>query len=161
MGIDDASKMSEADHHKKVRIHIDQQPYESPSPTTGEALYRLGHVGPGLKLYREVKGDREDPAIDDGPETIHLKDDEHFHSGEPRGITIIVEGTPHEWTKPAITYAEVVTLFDPNYPQHPEITYSVTYKRGPGHKPEGILSPGASVKVKDKMVFNVSPTGQS
>jgi hypothetical protein len=146
---------------RRVRIHIDQEHYESHNPTTGDALYRLGHVKPGLRLYREVKGDREDTAIDDGPETVHLREDEHFHSGEPRKITIIVDGTPYEWSKPAITYAEVVTLFDPSYPQHPDVTYSVTYKRGPGHKPDGILSPGASVKVKDRMVFNVSSTGQS
>lgn len=148
-------------HGKLVRIHIDQKPYESPNPTMGAALYVLGHVKPGMRLYREVKGDHEDPTIDDGPEPIHLKQDEHFHSGEPRSITIIVEGTPHEWSKRSITYVEVVTLFDPTYPQHPDTTYSVTYKRGPAHKPEGILVPGASVKVKDKMVFNVSSTGQS
>jgi hypothetical protein len=146
---------------RRVRIHIDQEPYESPNPTTGSALYRLGHVKSGLKLYREVRGDREDPSIEDGPEAIHLTEDEHLHSGEPKAITIIVEGTPHEWKEPSITYTEVVTLFDPTYPQHPETTYSVKYKRGPGHKPEGILSPGASVKVKEGMVFNVSPTGQS
>jgi hypothetical protein len=146
---------------KRVRIHIDQKPYESPNPTTGEALYALGHVQAGLVLYREVRGDREDPPIKNGPETVHLKEDEHFHSGSPKTITIIVNGTPHEWSKPEITYAEVVTLDVPDYPQHPEITYSVTYKRGPGHKPEGILPPGGSVKVKDGMVFNVSPTGQS
>ena len=29
------------------------------------------------------------------------------------------------------------------------------------YKPEGILSPGASVKVKEGMIFNVSETGQS
>jgi len=144
-----------------VRIHIDQQRYESPSPTTGTALYRLGKVKTGLKLYREVKGDREDPGVEDGPEAIHLTEDEHFHSGEPKFITIIIEGTPDQWTKSSITYGEVVTLFDPTYPQHPETTFSVTYDRGPAHKPEGILSPGASVKVKDKMVFHVSRTGQS
>jgi hypothetical protein len=77
-------------------------------------------------------------------------------------VTIIVEGTPHEWPKDEITYAEVVTLEVPDYPQHPEITYSVTYKRGHGNKPEGILVPaGAAVKVKEGMIFNVSPTGQS
>ena len=60
-----------------------------------------------------------------------------------------------------ITYAEVVTLDVPDYPKHPEIIYSVTYKKGQSRKPEGILSPGASIKVKEGMVFNVSPTGQS
>ena len=76
-------------------------------------------------------------------------------------VTVIVEGTEHEWPKGEISYAEVVTLEVPDYPQHPEITYSVTYKRGQGNKPEGTLAPGASVKVKEWIIFNVSETGQS
>lgn len=76
-------------------------------------------------------------------------------------VTIIVNGKPHEWPKDEISYAEVVTLEVPTYPQHPEITYSVKYKKGHGDKPEGILSPGASIKVKDGMIFSVSETGQS
>jgi len=56
---------------------------------------------------------------------------------------------------------QVVTLEFPDYPQHPEITYSVKYRNGHGNKPEGILAPGASVKVKVGMIFNVSRTGQS
>ena len=128
--------------HKPVRIHIDQQPYESPNPTTGSALYKLGTVQPGLVLYREVHGDREDPVIENGPEHVHLTPDEHFHSGPPGAITIVVEGTPHKWNKPTITYA-------------------VKYKKGPSQNPEGILSPGGSVEVKNKMSFNVSRTGQS
>jgi len=76
-------------------------------------------------------------------------------------VTIIVEGTPHEWPKDEITYEEVVTLEVPNYSEHPEITYSVTYTRGHGNKPEGTLSRTGSVKVKEGMVFNVSETGQS
>ncbi len=78
-----------------------------------------------------------------------------------KAITIIVNGTPHEWTKGEITYAEVLTLDVPDYAQHPEITYSVKYKKGHGHRPEGILPPDGSVRVKDGMVFSVSATGQS
>lgn len=80
---------------------------------------------------------------------------------EKKTVTIIVEGTPHEWPKGDITYVEVVTLEVPGYAQHPEITYSVDYERGRGEKPEGILSPGGSVKVKEGMLFHVSETGQS
>jgi Multiubiquitin len=80
---------------------------------------------------------------------------------EKKIVTIIVEGNPYEWPKEKISYAEVVTLEVPNYPQHPEITYSVKYKKGHGDKPEGVLSPGASVRVKEGMVFSVSETGQS
>jgi hypothetical protein len=80
---------------------------------------------------------------------------------EKKTVEIVVKGTLHAWPKDEITYAEVVTLEVPDYAQHPEITYSVKYKNGHGNKPEGILSPGGSVKVKDRMIFNVSETGQS
>lgn len=74
-------------------------------------------------------------------------------------VTIIVEGKPHEWPKEDISYEEVIKLEIPNYDSN--VTYSIKYKRGQGNKPEGILAPGSSVKVKEGMVFNVSETGQS
>lgn len=76
-------------------------------------------------------------------------------------ITIIVNGSPYEEEKNEITYAEVVTMAFPDFPQHPERTYSVTYERGQGNKPTGILSPGGEVKVKEGMTFKVKHTGQS
>ena len=76
-------------------------------------------------------------------------------------FTIVVEGTEQKWHKDDITYAEVVTLEVPDYAQHPEITYSVRYRNGHGHKPEGILPPGHSVEVKEGRILYVSETGQS
>ncbi len=87
--------------------------------------------------------------------------EEHEATPPDKTVTIIVEGTPHQWPRGEITYAEVVTLEVPDYAQHPEITYSVTYERGQGDKPEGTLSKGGSVKVKEGMIFHVSETGQS
>ena len=84
--------MSEHEHKHEVKIFIDQQAYHSPNPTTGAALYALGKVEPGLELFREVTGDREDPEVPNGPEVIHLKEDEHFHSGQPKVYHIIVNG---------------------------------------------------------------------
>jgi hypothetical protein len=84
------------------------------------------------------------------------------HEKHEKTVTIVVDGTPHQVPKNEfITYAEVVTLAYPDYPQHPEITYSVTYTRGHGEKPEGILDPGGRVKVKEGMSFCVNRTGQS
>jgi len=74
-------------------------------------------------------------------------------------VTIIVEGSPHEWPKGEITYEEVVTLEIPDYSSN--ITYSVGYERGQGNKPEGSISLGGSTKVKEGMIFRVSETGQS
>jgi hypothetical protein len=83
------------------------------------------------------------------------------HDQNEKLVTIIVNGTPHEWPKDTdITYADVVTLDLGSY--NPGITYAVNYERGQGNKPEGQLSKGGKpVKVKDGMIFSVSSTGQS
>lgn len=102
-------------------------------------------------------GKMETIKFEDGPVFVtRCKGQEDSFS-----VTIIVEGTPHKWSKKTITYEEVVKLEVPEYPQNPPFTYAVKYKGGPNEKPEGILAPGASVKVKDRMIFNVSETGQS
>jgi hypothetical protein len=142
-----------------VPIQIDRQRFESPSPTSADALYSLGKVPAHKGLLREATGDKEDKFIPRGTQVVHLKVDEHFYTEDV--VTIVVEGTAHEWPKGEITYAQVVTLEVPDYPHHHEITYSVKYKNGPPQKPEGILAPGGSVKVKEGMVFSVSETGQS
>jgi hypothetical protein len=84
-----------------------------------------------------------------------------YHHEHPKTVTLIVEGKPHPWSKPEITYAQLVTLEVPTYPEHPEITYSVKYKHGPHENPHGVLAPGASVRVKNRMTFSVSETGKS
>lgn len=80
---------------------------------------------------------------------------------EKKEVTIIVNGVPHEVEKDEITYDKVVILAFSDFPQHPERTYSVTYERGQGNKPTGILSPGGVVKIKEGMNFKVKHTGQS
>ena len=84
------------------------------------------------------------------------------HEKPDKTVTIIVEGTPHEWPKNSdITHEQVVKLEVPDYGPGSNITYAVKYKNGQGNKPEGILPPGGSVKVKDGMILSVSETGQS
>lgn len=82
--------------------------------------------------------------------------------GEKNMVTIVVEGTPHEWPKNTdIGYEQVVRLEVPDYSPDSGISYAVKFSRGHGDKPEGVLALGGTVKVKDGMVFNVSETGQS
>ncbi|HBG69169.1 MAG: hypothetical protein A2W93_07775 [Bacteroidetes bacterium GWF2_43_63] len=81
---------------------------------------------------------------------------------EKKEVNIIVNGEPpYQVEKDVISYEEVVTIAFSDFPQHPERTYSVTYERGHGDKPAGILPPGGVVKVKDGMIFKVKHTGQS
>ena len=77
-------------------------------------------------------------------------------------VTIYVESTPHDWPKNGdISYDQVVKLEEPNYSPASGISYSVKFTKGNGNKPEGTLSPGATMKVKDGISFTVSETGQS
>ena len=81
---------------------------------------------------------------------------------EKKTVTIIVEGTPHEWSKDEkITFDQVVTWVFPDYSPSDGKAYTVTFERGEGNKPEGQLVKGGSEKVKDRMIFNVSRTGES
>lgn len=148
-------------HSGHTEIFIDQERLKSPSPTTGAALYVLGKVEPGLELFREVTGDREDPEVPNGPEILHLKDDEHFHSGKPKSYRIYVNGQEKVVTTKFVTYAEIVALAFPNPPTGPNIIFTVGYEDGPHQNPSGSLMPGQRVRIKDGMIFDVTPTDKS
>ena len=151
-----------ADAPPKLAFVVDDRWEVTIQPVqTGQSLRGLIAVPASQALLRDYESPVDEPIEDQ--EQVKFADGPVFMMRpiKPHEVTIIVEGTPHRWLKPTISHAEVVTLFDASYPQHPEITYSVTFKKGPNHKPEGILSPGASIKVKDQMVFNVCATGQS
>ena len=153
--------MEHHQHEHVVRIHIDQKRYESPNPTTGHALYILGAVPAGLELYREVSGDREDEPIENGPETIHLKEDEHFHSGPPKTYTIYVNGEQKVVVTKRVSFAEIVKLAFPVPPTGQNILYTVSYEDGPRENPQGSMKEGETVKVKNGMIFNVTATDKS
>jgi Multiubiquitin len=153
-----ASAMSEK---HEVRVHIDEHPYHSPVPTDGDALYALGHVKPGLVLYREMTGDQEDRPVPQGMEHIHLTEDEHFHSGEPhhREFTIIVNGQKKTVKTRRVSFEQVVKLaFDP-VPANSIV--KVTYFNA-AHDREGSLKAGHKVLIKPEgTVFSVTETGES
>lgn len=153
--------MSEQEHKHEVRIHIDEHKYESPNPTTGAALYALGNVAAGLELYRELSGDREDAVIENGPETVHLKEDEHFHSGPAKEFTIIVNGRKKEVPTKTLSFDQLVALAFNPVPVGPNVMFTITYRKGPHKNPEGTLTEGGTVRIKDGMIFDVTETNRS
>jgi hypothetical protein len=66
----------------EVEIQIDNKHYRSPNPTTGSALYLLGHVQPGYDLFQEVPGPGDDLLIPNSTTEIRLKDGVHFYSAK-------------------------------------------------------------------------------
>lgn len=85
-------------------------------------------------------------------------------SGEgTKARTVIVNGTPKEVSKRELTFEQVVELAFPNNPWgNANTIYTVAYRRGEGSKPQGsMVQGGESVKVKDGMIFDVTPTDKS
>ncbi len=80
---------------------------------------------------------------------------EHDH----KKITIVVNARPHDVEKDHISYEEVVALS--GLPQDENTIFTITFNRGHHDKPQGQLVAGDSVKVKDGMIFNVTPTNRS
>jgi len=81
---------------------------------------------------------------------------------EKKLVTIIVEGTPHDWPKnEKISFDQIVIWVFPDYSPSDKKAYTVTFEKGDNEKPEGQLVKGGSVKVKDGMIFHVSRTGES
>lgn len=74
--------------------------------------------------------------------------------------TIVVNAREHETADRDIGYEEVVALAYPGA-GGPNITFTVTYRRGQGNKPEGMLVAGQSVRIKDGMIFDVTRTDKS
>lgn len=153
--------MAQQEQTHEVKIFIDQNSYHSPNPTTGAALYVLGHVQPGMDLFREVTGDQEDPEVDNGPEVVHLKQDEHFHTGRPKVYKIIVNGRQKEVSTKTLTFDQVVALAFNPVPSGPNVQFTVTYRKGPRKNREGSMTEGEIVRIKDGMIFDVTETNRS
>jgi hypothetical protein len=73
--------------------------------------------------------------------------------------SIIVNAREKMWLHDEINFDEVVVLAY-GLVQN-TISYTVTYKKGHGNKPEGIMVKGDSIKVHNGMLFNVIQTSRS
>ena len=153
--------MPEHEQKNEVKIHIDQQKYESPNPTTGSALYTLGNIAAGVDLFQEVNGNREDEPIENGPDVIQLKNGDKFHSGARKAITIYVNGEQKVVTAKRLSFEEIAKLAFPIPPVGDNILYTVSYEDGPPPNRQGSMKEGESVSVKNGMIFNVTATDKS
>lgn len=151
--------MNDIEQRLKVRIHIDRVAFKSPNPTTGEALYELGHVAKHRELFREVGGDHEDEFVPRDDLGVRLKEDEHFYS--QKAITIIVNAEPKDVVETRLTFDEVVKLAFPVTPKGANIMFTVVYRKGPPENSKGTLLEGQSVRVKKGMIFDVTSTDRS
>lgn len=92
---------------------------------------------------------------------MHMADSPSATTSATNTITILVNTRPKDVLLPAITYDQVVALAFSPPPQGENVLVTVTYSSGPEQNPEGTMTPGTRVKLKPRMVFNVSATDKS
>ncbi len=78
---------------------------------------------------------------------------------DKKHVTIVINARPHEVSKDELSFDEVVALS--GLPHDDNTIFTITYSRGHGNKPQGQLVAGEAVRVKDGMIFNVTPTNKS
>ena len=80
---------------------------------------------------------------------------------DSKEVTVIVNTRKHNVAKNTeMSFEAVVALAYPSSPTGGNLEFTVMYQRGEGNK-DGTLVPGQSVKVKDGMIFDVTPTDKS
>lgn len=90
-----------------------------------------------------------------------VEENKNEKPGHDKEVTLIVNTREKIWKSKVISYEEVSALaFEPNE-NGENILYAVTFYKGDESRKEGSLTKGASVKVKDGMIFNVTPTNKS
>jgi hypothetical protein len=93
-----------------------------------------------------------------------MKDDKVDHDnghGNDDKNMIVVNGREKPWNEKEISFEQVVVLAFGAYNNVETTVYTITYKRGHGNKPEGSMVKGEVIKVKDKMILNVTATDKS
>jgi len=76
-------------------------------------------------------------------------------------LTIVVNGRRVTTRMQELSFEEIVELAFHDPFSNPNLVYTVTYRRGHGGKPEGMLEPGETVKIREGMIFNVTQTDKS
>jgi hypothetical protein len=83
------------------------------------------------------------------------------NSEHDKVYTLIVNGREKTWNEKEISFEQVVILAFGSFNPDPNMIYTITFKRGNGNNPEGVMEVGSSLKVKEGMIFNVSTTNRS
>ncbi|WP_402720352.1 multiubiquitin domain-containing protein [Janthinobacterium rivuli] len=83
------------------------------------------------------------------------------HNDQPKLVTIVINGKPKAVAKDDLTYADVIVLAFETPPTGDGVQFSITYTKGHKDSPKGTMVEGQSVKAKEGMEFDVTPTNRS
>lgn len=150
-------------HGKRVlKLTINGKMYEwDQQYITGAEIRTLGHIAQEEAVFLAVKKPWEDEPIPENKNVNLARPEiEHFYS-KIKEVIIIVNGTPHNWTKEKINFKEVISLVFGQYIDKPTMVYTVAYEDGPKQNPEGSMFVGQEVFVKHKIIFHATATDKS
>jgi hypothetical protein len=126
----------------------------------GAEIRREGNIPTDEEIYLQVPKDWEDELIDDIDWVDLARPGKERFESRKFEVCLIVNLKQKTWHKKQISYEEVVRLAYPEYDTANK-SYTVKYTDGPKQNPEGSMSDGDIIYVKNKMTFHVSATNKS
>ncbi|HEY5367984.1 MAG TPA: multiubiquitin domain-containing protein [Hanamia sp.] len=153
------------DHGNKVlNFTIDGKEYSwNKEYITSAEIRKLAHIPDGNDIWLAIKKPWENELINnDTSVNLARPEIEHFISKQKHAdVEIIINGRPVKWDKKQITFVEVITIAYGEYIDKPTMVYTVGYEDGPKENREGSMYKGATVCVKNKMIFHATATDKS
>lgn len=149
---------------KKLNFNINKGPHIwYKQYIRGSQIRALGKIDASDAIYLAIERPYENELIaDDDKVDLARPGKEHFFSKAVSiDLTIIVNASPKEWKQNTISFEQIVALAFGAINNRPETGYTVTYSRGVEPKPEGTMVRESVVKVKNKMIFDVTATDKS
>ena len=149
---------------KKLKFFINNKPFTwYKQYIRGAQIRELGNIPAEDIIFLDLKeGWQDDEILDDEVVDLARPGKEKFLSKPIHTeLTIIVNARPHIWKEANISFEQLIALAFGSYDNNPNKGYTVTYSRGWDPKSEGTMVKGAGVRVKNKMIFDVTATDKS
>lgn len=143
-------------------LTVDERGWEWGADSIAEADIRLiGQVADDHELY--LDSDHDQPIPRDGSVELAGRGVERVRSRriKPRLVTILVNARAREVEPGPISFEQLVALAFPEPPTGPQVSFTVSFRKGPPKRPEGSLLAGQSVNVVQGMTFHVTATDKS
>ena len=124
---------------------------------TGSQIKQIASVPAEFALILVHPGHQEELIADDKTINLSRPGVEKFVTRKKvEEIVILVNTSPKPYSRPVISYDEVVALA--GYTPDPNNHYTVSYTHGPAVNPSGDLYSGDTVHVQNMMSFSVGGT---
>jgi hypothetical protein len=147
------------------RVHaftVNERGWEWGSDSIAEDdIRRIGRIADDHELFLDSDQDRAIPrggavALGDaGVERVRSR------KARPRLVTILVNARAREVEPGPISFERLIALAFTEPPSGPQVSFTVSFRKGPPSRPEGSLLAGQSVDVVQGMTFNVTATDKS